>query len=505
MERTDAMSVPTPPNSYRETMEQPLHTLDEICALASRKLDQTKRGALGQFMTPSPIAEFMASLFTYGEKIQLLDAGAGVGSLTSAFLDQAIERGSQAAVDVWEIDPILRGYLADTLARQELRGNGKVTTEIHASDFIEDASEIVQAKGKAIYTHAILNPPYKKINSNSRHRQRLRLAGIETVNLYTAFVALAVLLMEKGGEVVAIIPRSFCNGNYYRPFRDLILDSCAIRQIHLFESRSKAFKDDDVLQENVIIHLVKGVPQGNVTISTSHDAKFSDYETTEFEHSSIVKPGDPERFIHVPTQDGHTSVPAYCTHSLRETGLEVCTGPVVDFRMKEFWCHEPEEDSVPLLYPHHFSSGEFVWPRPHRKPNALMRSPEVMRWLMPRGHYVVVKRFSAKEERRRVVAYHLADDAIDASMVGFENHWNVFHVGKKGLDELTARGLSVFLNSTILDTHFRAFSGHTQVNATDLRSMKYPSREVLQSLGKRSQAIALDQTIIDTLIQELQH
>jgi len=33
------------------------------------------------------------------------------------------------------------------------------------------------------FSHAILNPPYKKINSNSEHRLILRRMGIETVNL----------------------------------------------------------------------------------------------------------------------------------------------------------------------------------------------------------------------------------------------------------------------------------------------------------------------------------
>jgi hypothetical protein len=81
----------------------------------------------------------------------------------------------------------------------------------------------------------------------------LRLAGIETVNLYSAFVALALTLMQPGGQLVAIIPRSFCNGPYYRPFRAFLLRHAALRHIHLFASRTKAFKDDDVLQENVII------------------------------------------------------------------------------------------------------------------------------------------------------------------------------------------------------------------------------------------------------------
>lgn len=478
--------------------------IDQVRREASSLLDSRRRSELGQYMTPSPIAGFMASLFSYNGQARLLDAGAGVGSLTSAFLDSALQNGTAADVDTWEIDDILGGYLKNTLDDFIQHGQGKIKARIHASDFIEDATLSIQLDCDNRYTHAILNPPYKKIPSNSKHRKLLRMVGIETVNLYTAFVALAILLMEKGGEVVAIIPRSFCNGSYYRPFRDLILRTCSIRQLHLFESRNQAFQDDDVLQENVIIHLVKGEPQNSVIVSTSRDGKFLDYRQTIFDAAAIVKPDDVEQFIHIPTATAQTSSPMHCTHTLHDIGLEVCTGPVVDFRMKNYWRDEPSDDTAPLLYPHHFNDGALCWPKPHKKPNALLLANDVCKWLMPRGHYVLVKRFTAKEERRRLVAYHLPSDALDAAHIGFENHWNVFHIGKHGIDENTAKGLATFLNSTILDEHFRVFSGHTQVNATDLRNMRYPSREQLRILGQRAKDQPNDQASIDRLIEELE-
>jgi hypothetical protein len=68
--------------------------------------------------------------------------------------------------------------------------------------------------------------------------------------------------------------------------------------------------------------------------------------------------------------------------------------------------------------------------------------------------------------------------------LGFENHLNLFHENKRGLPEALARGLTVFLNTTAVDENFRRFNGHTQVNATDLKLMKYPSRETLLELGE---------------------
>ncbi len=72
----------------------------------------------------------------------------------------------------------------------------------------------------------------------------------------------------------------------------------------------------------------------------------------------------------------------------------------------------------------------------------------------------------------------------DASLIGIDNHLNVLHNHRRGLPEMLARGLAVYLNTTAVDEYFRRFNGHTQVNATDLRLIKYPSRDVLVKLGE---------------------
>jgi len=45
-------------------------------------------------------------------------------------------------------------------------------------------------------------------------------------------------------------------------------------------------------------------------------------------------------------------------------------------------------------------------------------------------------------------------------------------------------GGAAFLNTEAVDEAFRRFNGHTQVNATDLRNMKYPSRATLLAIGE---------------------
>lgn len=466
--------------------------IDSLRHEANAKLDPKKKGALGQFMTPFKIAEFMASLFVKRKNAVLLDAGAGIGSLTLA----ASKVLKLKCAEAWELDPVMVSYL-----RANLAGLG-VPTELHERDFILDSVDRIQFDLGTRFTHAILNPPYKKIGTDSVHRLACRQIGLETVNLYTAFFALAIMQMEQGGEIVIIIPRSFCNGPYYKPFRDLMLAKCSVDVIHVFESRSQAFKDDEVLQENIILKLTRGGAQGDVTLSFSHDDSFDDVYRRVVPFEVIVEPADRERFIRIPKGDesDETLVDIF-KHGLKELGLEVCTGPVVDFRLKAWWSQDPQPGTVPCVYPHHFTSAGFEWPKEHKKPNSLFRSPDVDKWLMREGVYVIVKRFSAKEERRRVVAYIVTPEDTKSELVGFENHWNVFHIRKGGLALDVAKGLAAFLNTTALDNYFRIFSGHTQVNATDLRNMKYPSLERLSELGRRYRH-GMEQQEIDALLSE---
>ncbi len=460
----------------------------------SRSTEAKKKSQFGQFLTPERIAVFMAGLFTDGDgSCHLLDAGAGIGSLSAAFLDRWKSgrfHFQKVELDAFEIDQTLHPFLSQTLEKYE-HGKGFVT-KIRGEDFILAAVDSLSgdlfSESLPHYSHAVLNPPYKKINSQSAHRLALRRVGIETVNLYSAFVALAVAQAAPGGQIVAIIPRSFCNGPYYRPFRDFILERAALCHMHLFESRNKAFKDDDVLQENVIIRLERGGQQGPVTITTSTDDTFIDLEINEHPFERIVFPTDPERFIHVPTSTDKSTLELFpaIRYTLAELGIKVSTGPVVDFRLKEYLCDMPEPGAVPLLYPVHFNTDNAVWPQCGiKKPNAIQRNDDTEKWFYPNGFYCVVRRFSSKEERRRIVA-SVVDPALFGahSVLGFENHLNLFHHNKHGLPEALARGLAVFLNTTAVDESFRRFNGHTQVNATDLKLLKYPNREALIRLGK---------------------
>lgn len=471
-----------------------LALIDDIRLEANTKLNPSNKSILGQFMTPASIAQFMASLLTENNNVELMDCGAGIGTLTIAAAKKLKNINS---IEQWEIDPIMREYLENSTKALGL------PFKIHNEDFIEDAVKNILNSAGTRFTHAIINPPYKKINSNSAHRKLLRTVGIETVNLYTAFLALTILLMKDDGQIVAIIPRSFCNGTYYKPFREFIMKHCAIAHIHLFESRVSAFKDDAVLQENIIIKLIKGGSVAKVEVSSSEDNHFTNFKQFEFEPNDILSCNDPERFIRIPTSDLHLEFgeSKLFEHTLGDLGLQVSTGPVVDFRSRQYLLSVPTEHSIPMPYPHHFSDGKIEYPKAHKKyPNAMVYDESIKKQFWPAGYYVLIKRFSSKEERRRIVAFFIEPDSFKSDLIAFENGWNVLHIAKNGIEKMVASGLTCFLNSTEVDNYFRVFSGHTQVNATDLRNMKFPSFATLAEIGQIYKS-SMNQSEIDVVVE----
>ena len=283
-----------------------LKDIDMLRAKRIATVADSHKTTFGQYLTPAGIAEFMASLLeryeTKENVISLLDPGAGLGILFSSFLEKKLAEQYQGSIniDAYEIDTTILPQLNEVIER--FRNRSKIHTTIIQKDFIQTATYELCAGTHKTYSHIIMNPPYKKIASTSDYRSCLRDIGVETVNLYSAFVAVAVRLLALQGVVVAIIPRSFCNGLYFLPFRKFLLSKTELQvHIHTFKSRKDAFKDEDVLQENVIIVLRKGIQQQpHVCISSSGGKDFSDYAEHPVSFEDVVKPGDEQFYFSIP-------------------------------------------------------------------------------------------------------------------------------------------------------------------------------------------------------------
>lgn len=486
------------------------------------EMDRKEKSAFGQFFTPYPVAELMSSMFVcQSPEIRILDPGAGIGSLFAAAVADFCQRDTlprSIMVTAYEIDDTLIEHLkrAMDLCKAMCDAYGvEFIGEVKHEDFIDSGAAVI-SRARTLFSSneesprfncIILNPPYKKIHTSWAERQLLEDIGIEATNLYVGFLAIATRLLEPAGELVSITPRSFCNGPYFKKFRKDFLQIMALQRLHVFESRTQAFRDEEVLQENIILHATKAQEKPDqVVITTSTGAEDDFHLVHKIDYDQIVQPDDPQSFIRIVHDEYSSHVVKLMSRfqtSLEDLGISVSTGRVVDFRALTFLRTIPEIDAVPLLYPLHIQHNSINWPvLESRKPNAIMDTEQTQSLLVPNECYVLVKRFSSKEEKRRIVAALYEPEQFPFSHVGFENHLNYFHQGGRGLNPLLAKGLLAYLNSTLVDSYFRQFSGHTQVNATDLRNMKYPTRSQLEALGDRIDKLSFNQLEVDKIIEE---
>lgn len=485
---------------------------------ATKRQDRLCQKELGQFLTPEPVAALMASMLGPSPpSIHILDPGAGVGSLFTACIVELLHRPTRPEhikVTAYEVDPPMIDYLHQTmeLCRQTCTELGiQFEGCVEHADFIERSVDALTGGLFAVqqdYTIAIINPPYRKIHSDSTARKLLRQVGIETSNLYTGFVGLTLRLLQNKGEIITITPRSFCNGPYFREFRRDLLNAVALNRLHIYESRSEAFTDDDVLQENVILHGVKGaVKPLSIAVTMSSGSEDESLSFREVDYEDVIHPRDPDSFIRIVSDELGGRVADMMDnfrYSLASLNIQVSTGRVVEFRAREYLRQEPGDDTAPLIYPLHFGRGRVVWPQDSgRKPNAIIAGTASADLLIPNAPYVLLKRLTSKDEKKRLVAVVHDPADVPGDLVGFENHINYFHSNGSGLGIIFARGLAAFLNCTLVDSYFRQFNGHTQVNATDLRTLKYPSAEQLEMLGKQIPELFPTQEELDELIRKV--
>jgi adenine-specific DNA-methyltransferase len=476
---------------------------ERLSSLYSESCKISARKNIGQFFTPKEISLFMAGKFNvYQKELRVLDPGAGTGTLTAAMCERlvAVEGKLKITTDVYENDEGIMPFLERTLStcKKELKKHGKeLDYTIHNEDFVKAnmnagiSNKLYPTKDPELelYDFVISNPPYFKLGKDQMSKSMRMLAALHP-NIYALFITVAISKLKPNGEAVFITPRSFCSGTYYNNFRWHLLNTATIKDIHLFESRKEVFHDD-VLQESVIMKFKKENQTKNmqVIISISKTGKLSGIREMKSEYDDIVYKKGHQIFIRIP--DSKEDVKILHTidkwpNFITDLGLEISTGPIIDFRSKEYLIDKPNGKAyAPLLWMHNMKDFKIEWPAYKKgKASAILISSKSARLLVPMKNYVLVKRFSSKEQARRLYAVPFLKSDLDAQSLGIENHVNYIHKVNGNMSADEAIGLAAILNTTLIDRYFRALNGNTQVNATDMRNMPLPSLEKICLIGK---------------------
>ncbi|EES49624.1 Eco57I restriction-modification methylase domain-containing protein [Clostridium botulinum] len=477
-------------------------------------IDNINKGRYAQFHTPWNIACYMSKMFNQSKcsTIRILDPGSGFGILTAAFINNILlvneNKIKKIIITMYEIDekviPKLN-YNMNIITHICNKKGIQIKYVIHNKNFISTFSSLEKNNN---YNYVIVNPPYKKLKTKSEEKQILKKLGLDSTNYYSAFVSLAKRLLIKNGELVAITPRSFCNGEYFNGFRKDLLYDMSFDKIHLFESRNEVFKNDEVLQESIIYHCIKNKSNGkkNVQISYSYDESFNNIIRKQCKIEDVILPNDDKFIIRILKHNEEDEISKKINLldlTLDQLGISVSTGPVVDFReLDKSLLKNYERGTIPIIFSEHIGFNYIEWPKLNvKKYNYIMPNNTNKNKLRNKGVYLLIKRITSKEDKRRIVS--AICNVSGYKYITFDNKVNYYHINKSGISYNIAKGLNIYLSSTIVDIYFRTLSGNTQVNASDLKSLKYPSETQILELAKHYSYVKGSQRRIDNLVNRI--
>lgn len=511
--------------------ERPSAFAERLGRLYASLTQSEHKRRLGQYFTPAEVACFMAQMYRGAEqRLRVLDPGAGAGILSCALcesLASRTEKPGEIILDAYEADVALAGYLEQSLAyaKEWLLMKGiNLNFKIYTDDFVLNNAEILSDSlslfpqplphgGK--FDLIIANPPYFKIPKSDPRAQAAAAVVWGQPNIYAIFMAISAQMLREGGEMIVISPRSYAAGNYFQLFRERFFARMRPDAIHLFDSRRKAFSRDAVLQENMILRarrMSNWTNNGKMRVEISRSAGVHDLSRPYRRLVPLDKVLDVDsvdKLLRVPLADEDDEVVRIIRSwpgSLHSYGLEISTGPVVPFRAVPFICQQGSvpQTHAPLLWMQNVMAMRIDWPVTARNKSQYIVASEQSRPLLVKNqNYVLLRRFSAKEAARRLVAAPFLSGAINSSFVGLENHLNYVHRPGGSLSAEEAFGLAALLNCSLIDSYFRTFNGNTQVSATELRAMPLPPPNLIKKLGSHVMTSPHDLASLDILVDKL--
>lgn len=453
-----------------------------------------ERKILGQFFTGPVVADYMASMLhkPEGSNVSILDAGAGTGILTASAAMKLAELGCNAVHAVlYELDSSVIPHLNQAMKVIESvyqSKKGKFTFEVRNSDFVLDRPD-----KKESFDVSVINPPYFKYSvKNSPYAKATSDLYSGDPNIYASFMAIVANSLNEGGQMVAITPRSFTNGLYFKNFRKYLLSATTIESIHIFKHRDRIFKNgaDKVLQENIICKFVKAANYEEIEVRASDcDSNLTSATIQNYPVELIVDPSNDQSLIRIPESLMEAKLlkqTEQLESTFTDSGYFISTGPVVEHRTQHFIVSaDNPSNSVPLYRPHNVIPYAALWTGENKKDVRFELQEQHEKHTLNNKNYVLLKRFSSKDEKRRLVSgVYLSKYFENLEFIGFGNKINYIGVKTGELTEKEAYGLSAILNCSFFDRYFRCVSGNTQVNATEIRVMRFPTRDQVKAIGE---------------------
>lgn len=475
-------------------METILDYVVDATAKYVEHMPKKQRKEYGQFFTSKETARFMAGLFSMPAnktEISILDPGAGSGILSAALLErlQSVRMLQKIYLTCYETDEKIIQLLRSNLEWICLQSVVPLEYQIISENYILsqalEYNHMIGANPAPIkFDMVIGNPPYMKVSKDAPEAKSMPDICYGAPNLYFLFAGMSLFNTKEYGELVYIIPRSWTSGAYFKKFRQEFLQKGVLEHIHLFVSRDKVFEQEDVLQETIIIKVRKTClrPQRVRITTTQSSGDFSNKTEFDVLYDTVISGKD--TYVYLVTSEEEIDILNQLNrwnNTLPSIGLKMKTGLTVDFRNREALRDTAESGAVPLFFAQHIQDGKVMFPT-GKEHEYLVTNQSGL--LQQNTNYLFVKRFTAKEERRRLqCGVYLSKKNPTYKKISTQNKIN-FICGLQELSECIVYGLYVLFNSTLYDCYYRILNGSTQVNSTEINSMPVPPMSIIEAMGK---------------------
>lgn len=499
--------------------ELPTHFAERVGLYFASLTEQTAKKAKGQFFTPIDIAKFMGKL-SHTEKtdISILDPGCGLCILSCAIVQAQVDSNhnlENIKLVAYETDKgilplanVVLEYLKNWVTNKGIEFNFHINTE----NFVEVNYKALYKPG-ANFDIIITNPPYFKLSKEDPLVSFCNILVSGQPNIYALFLGIASALLKEHGELISITPRSFSSGKYFQAFRNYFFSKLSLDFVHLFDSRRDTFNKDKVLQEVVIMRCKKEtkMQEGKVIISSS--AGTYDLSTAPFKiHSSkeILDYKSDQKVLHIPinlSEEKILNLVLTWQNKLADLNINISTGPVVSFRAKQFLdlvFNKDYDNSCPMIRLHNVNKMTLIYPLKNKdKSDKILITKESKSILLPNKDYVLLRRFSTKDDSSRLIAAPYFSSTSHSPYLGIDNAVNYIYRKNGNLCYNEIIGLCGLLNSEVFDTYFKIFNGNVNVSATELREMRFPDIEVIKDIGVQISSIPdINMTKVNSIISD---
>jgi len=492
-----------------------------ISLLAENSLVGLRRRSLGEFYTPTQIAEHLYSLTGFNPinicSQKIVDPACGSGNLLRVVVSDVVKSVLNGRIDPttaiaglnnniygYDIQPVavlmtkLQLLLVSLPILEKSHVNSKSIYEFLPFDNIKLIDPLSNPKDYwdifAQFDLVIGNPPYLKVIKDKLPSKE----GFEDIffgqpNLYQMFLWWAIRATRSNGNITFLIPQSIRSGQYFRKLRIGISKACQIKAITCFTDQEGVF--DTVKQQMMIISLHKANDQTQPDViirKSSNGDNLGCLKEIRLHQNQVLLESTGESLWYISDSELDyeilSGVYNYSKLLKNIEGIAILNGGFVWNQNKPILRRVSEGNTVPLISAGSIGVHQFTFPpKDERLQKRLFVEREY--GLSEPGYStrsILIKRTTPKKlQGRRIIACELPTTFLEIYPVYFcENHVNLIILTNE--TEHYLAGLTAWLNSKLANFIFGMMNGSSHLSKYELGLLPV-SEDLLDKLETMTQ------------------